>query len=250
MHKNLRRADCWLMMLALFFSGSSFATTTFYVNANTFNSVDNTLDLPFQNDAGSITELNFDLFASGGLIDFAQAGAITIDLGLADPGATNVEVFAGSYGSGGGTFGTVSGNALLNRSEGVISNQMTFEFSAPVKGFGAWIFDDLGPASQETSFTMTAIEVGGASTTSTSLSAGNAGSFFVEGFMAVASDVGIEQVVITSSAPNNDFFEVDHIQIAEMISSPSTVSVPLSPWAMVLLSILLGVFGLMVLRKT
>lgn len=202
------------------------AAVVFYVEPNVGGTVDSTRDLGFQAAVGnSFVELDLDGLSNGAPVDTLPAGGVTIDVGLANPAASTVEAFAGSYSSGGGSYGTVSGSALLNRSTGVTSaGDMVFDFSSAIGGFGAWIFDDTGPTSPETGYTMTVTETNGAMNTSGLLSAGNAGSFFVEGFLAATSDVGIQSVTISTNN-SGDFFEVDHLQVATSI-----VPVPAAVW--------------------
>lgn len=200
------------------------AATVFFVESNSFNVVDDTRDQAFQTAVGNqFSELDLDAIPNAALVDALAVDGITIDIGLGGSPAGSVEIFQGAYAAGGGAFGTVQTSALLNRAPGVgTSDTMTFAFSEPVRGFGAWIFDDLGPTSPETTFTLSATEVGGATSISAPINGGNGGNFFVEGFLAVTSDVGLESVSIVSSN-GNDFFEVDHLQIA-------TVPLPAAAW--------------------
>lgn len=215
------------------------AATVFFVESNSYNTVDTTRDQAFQSAVGNqFFELDLDELVNATFVDTLSANGITIDVGLGNPSDGFAQVFTGNYPAGGGTYGTVFNSALLNASDsGTTSEQMTFQFSTPVSGFGAWIFDDLGPNSPETGFTMTVTETGGASTTSSLLSGNNAGSFFVEGFLAATSDVGIESVIITTTN-SNDFFEVDHLQVASF----NPVPLPAAAWLFG--SGLLGLIGM------
>ena len=96
----------------------------------------------------------------------------------------------------GGEFGTVSGGALLNVDASSSSHsEMLFSFSIPIRGFGAWIFDDT--AGDDQIFRLRVTEVGGVEYVSPLLNSSNGpASVFVEGFLGVSSDVGGSKRVI------------------------------------------------------
>jgi hypothetical protein len=186
--------------------------------------------------AGNFIEFDLENFSSGQTIDKLTAGSLEIDLGLGAGLTRNYDmarIFAGAYGGGaGGVPGTVSGNALLNYRAGAGSaadTSMIFEFSTPVSGFGAWIFDNTVASAD--AFRMTVMEVGGGTTNSPILDA-NYGStaHTVEGWLGVTSALGITSVAIEvggwdgssqgSFTPHLAAFEVDHVQV---VPAPSAV---------------------------
>ena len=215
------------------------AGTILYAETNTSVPPDSGLDLGWQSAVGnSFVELDLD--SAPFRVDTLTASGVTIDVGLEDAfGGTspNATAFYGGYGAGGGTYGTVFGGALLNRdTSGVVRPTMTFSFSSPVTGFGAWIFDD---GLEYGTHSITATEVGGATTTSPLIDAGNGRAFFVEGFLGVTSTVGLTRVAITvHGARFGGFMEIDHLQIAD-VAQP----VPLPPAAWMGLA-MLGLLGL------
>ena len=151
------------------------AGPTIFVAPNSWSSVDPTLDVPWQAAVGgNFTEYDLDAYADYSDVDAFTAGPITVDVGLGGVNgvASTAEIFQGSYGGGGGSYGTVAGGAFLNRnSSGGEHSQITFGFSQPVRGFGLWVFDNsVGSAD---SFRMTLTESGGATATSGILESGN-----------------------------------------------------------------------------
>jgi hypothetical protein len=164
-------------------------------------------DLAWQTAVGSFTEFDLNGFANGQLVQSLSAGPTTITVGPAPAGQ---EIFWGSFGGGGGVYGTISGGSLLNRSGGVGTPTLTFSFSQPVPGFGLWIFDD--GACCPNSFTMAVTEVGGGFAFSGVLDASPGGTAHtVEGFLGATSTVGITSVTIIPL--NGGAFEVDHLQV-------------------------------------
>lgn len=236
-----------IAMCCLDFAPGAFAAPVFFVAPNIHPTIDNTLDSGWQTAVGNnFVELDLDTFPNAVGVDTLNAGAITIDVGLADGTGTTVSndaaIFTGNYASGGGTYGTISGSALPNRNSVTLQRQdtMRFEFSTGVEGFGAWIFDDVS----NLAFTMTVTEVGGGTTTSSVLSAGNGNTSFVEGFLGATSNLGITRVdiLITGSGGPSDFCEVDHLQIA----AADSVAVPEPASGLVLV---MGLAGLAAMRR-
>jgi hypothetical protein len=172
---------------------------------------------------GTFFEHNLDSFANGADVDTFAMGPITVDVGLGGLGgpASTAEIFAGSWGTTSGTpvYGTVYGKALLNRdASGVVHGEISFQFSSPIAGFGAWIYDNSG--STQESFQMIVEEVGAATTfTSGVLESGNGAPHFVEGWLGATSSAGIVgvsyRVIDTvSGAAVTRAFEMDHLQLS------------------------------------
>jgi len=196
------------------------ADPTFFVNPNPYPSVNPTLDSIWQTAVGNnFIELDLNEFTNGSDIDSLTAGSIGIDLGLGglNGSADTAEIFWGSYGgSAGGSYGTVSGGALLNRdASGGVHSQITFSFSEPVSGFGLWVFDNA--SSYLNSFNMIVTNSNGDSFTSNILESNNSTAHFVEGFIGATWSDGIKTVSIEVLDGNGDpvlnYFEVDHLQI-------------------------------------
>jgi hypothetical protein len=212
-----------IALIGLTLSLSANAAPIFFVEANSYPALDPNRDAAWQVAVGnSFSETDLDSLT--GSVSAVTLGGVNIDIGLGGGAVSSAEMFYGSFASGGGGYGTVSGGALLNRSSGVVYSQMDFEFSTAVEGFGAWIFDD---GSESAEFYLIVTEVGGVQYTSSILSGGNVNSFFVEGFLGVTSDVGISGVEIHSvGASYRGFFEVDHLQLATL----SPVPIPAAAW--------------------
>jgi hypothetical protein len=210
-------------------TSAALAVPTFFVAPNAHPATSSTLDTAWQAAVGGFTEFNFDAFANGSTVSALTAGSLGISIGLQSPGnASGAEIFFGAYAGGGGILGTVSGGALLNRNAGSQYGEMTFGFSSPVQGFGAWIFDN--NLSTPESFQLSVTEADTAVTTSAILESGNGLPHFVEGFIGVTSLLGITDVSIqlldgtTGNRVNNRFFEVDHVQVATAIAEPGTLA--------------------------
>lgn len=219
---------------------------TFFVEPTTFpSSIDPTLDLGWQAAVGgNFDELDLDVgFPDRSDIDQLVSGSLTIDVGLAGIRglAPTVKMFFGAFPSGGGTFGTVWGGALLNVVGGVGNNfahsQMTFDFSQPVSGFGAWVFDDA--QSTEQSFRMIVTDTDGITATSVVLESGNGDPHWVEGFIGVTSAIGIGTVAIEvlDEFGRAVVFEADHLQIS-LLPEPTTAS----EWASAARDAVLGLY--------
>jgi len=222
------------------------AAPTFYVAPNPYPNSSSTLDLPWQSAVCSFSEENLDSYANGFDLDTLTAGSLTIDVGLGGLGGTasTAEIFAGGWGGAGNgsVYGTVYGMALLNRdSSGAAHSEITFKFSTPVAGAGAWVFDDHRSVAE--SFEMVVTEVGGATSTSGILESGNGVGYFVEGWLGVTSPLGITSVSYrvldpaTGGPLAGKFFELDHLQV-----DPPIQAVP-APGAIVLASIGVSLVG-------
>lgn len=113
--------------------------------------------------------------------------------------------------------GTVFNQVLLNRSpDGNRGQEMLIEFSSPVYGFGAWIYDDQGSQVSHARLIVDGV-------TSPILDA-NPGEpdHALEGFIGVVDPGGISTVIIDTELGG---FELDHMQIALGHPSPSRVEV-------------------------
>jgi len=223
-------------VLCAFVALPAAADPTFYVAPNAYSSSSSTSDVPWQNAVGSFTELDLDNFANTTAIDTLTFGSIVANVGLGglNGTASTAEIFAGSWGgdSNGSVYGTVYGMGLLNRdAAGKIHGEIAFEFSEPVKGFGAWVYDNSSGSAE--SFRMIVTEVSGSTFTSQPLESGNGIVHFVEGWLGATSATGITavsyQVIETDGDPILRAFEMDHLQL-------SPVPVPGA--------VLLGVLGL------
>ncbi len=208
---------------------------TFFVEPAVFPaSVDPNLDHGWQNAVGnSFDELDLDAgFPDRSDVDRLISGSLVIDVGLAGIGgpAPTGKMFFGNYPSGDGSYGTVWGGALINLYGGwgnqYARGQLTLEFSRPVAGFGAWVFDDAG--STEQSFRLIATDTDRATTVSPVLESGNGDRHWVEGFIGVVSPVGIEAVAIEvlDEFGRAVVFELDHLQV-----SPHPAPVTATEWA-------------------
>ena len=197
------------------------ADPTFYVAPNPLGSADPTLDVPWQTAVGTFYEQDLESYANGAYVDAFTVDSITIDVGLSSSGggtASAAEIFAGGWGgsSQGSVPGTVHGKALLNRdSSGVAYDEITFQFSTPAAGVGAWLYDNNGASAE--SFEMVVKEVGGATFTSPTLESGNGTGHHVEGWLGATSTAGIESVsyrMLDTAAgdPASRYFEMDHLQ--------------------------------------
>jgi hypothetical protein len=214
------------VLLATVFSAVAAASSSFYVLPNSYPNWSSTLDVLWQNSAiGTLEETNLESYSNGYNLNELSAGPITVDVGLGGLGgtATTAQIFAGDFTNAKGCIdGTVWSKALLNRdSSGGIHSEITFTFSSPVKGVGAWVFDDNRRSAE--SFQMIVTEVGGKIFTGGPLESGNTlGDLyphFVEGFIGATSRVGITGVSfrvvdsVTLQPISGKFFELDHLQL-------------------------------------
>ena len=200
----------------------------FFAEANAYPGSSTTLDQSWQAAVGSVMELDLDGYANGADIDTLTFGSIVVDVGLGDitlPGgptmvtSNTAEIFAGSWGgsSNGSYYGTVSGDALLNRSaDNAIHPSFVFDFPTPVAGFGAWVFDN--SLSTAESFHMGVVE-GGTTFISPVLESGNGTAHFVEGWLGAKSSVGITRAFLFATEtgtlnPATRAFEIDHLQLS------------------------------------
>jgi hypothetical protein len=197
---------------------------TFFVNAAApAGVVDPSLDSEWKTQSGSNWfELDIDAYPDRSPVDVLTAGPVAIDVGLGgirgdEPGAL---VFHGAFSSGGGTYGTVFGGALISLYAGwgneYAHSQITFDFSEPVFGFGAWVFDDAGRTSQ--SFRLLARLSDGSQVTSPVLESGNGVAHRVEGFLGVTNAFGIQSVAIEviDEFGRAVVFETDHLHLSPL----------------------------------
>jgi len=224
------------------------AATTFFVNPNPYPSWDSNLDGDWQTAVGgTFDEFDLDGYVDGSYVDsFATSFGVTVDVGLAGLGGTGpaskAEIFWGGWG-GTSEYGTVYEAGLLNRDEfGVVRSQITFDFSSPVLGVGAWVYDN-GYLTQD-SFKMMVTDTNGTTTTSDVLESGNGLPHFIEGFLGATSTIGITsvayEVITTHDVYDLQAFELDHIQIAQIPT----------PGALLLGSIGIGLVGYLRRKRT
>jgi len=195
------------------------ADITFFVAPNSAPATSSTLDVPWQTAVGNnFIEFDLDGFANHADVDKLFAGSLTIDVGLGGLGGTagTAEIFKGSFGGGGGVYGTVWNRAFLNRdASNVIHSEITFIFSSPVEGAGMWVFDNNKNTGE--SFELIATDADGLITSSV-LESGNGLPHFVEGWLAATSDKGITSLSIRvvdeiTGDPVARYFEIDHLQV-------------------------------------
>lgn len=204
---------CWLV-LATLLSSSTIATATpiFFISAGP--NPDN--DLPWQAQVGStIIENDFENFANGTIVNSLAMGPVTVDIELPNSPGLSSEIFTSSgFQASGGVPQTVFNATLLNGADstGASDYQMTFHFSAPVRGFGFWLFDDAGAPNAQ--FQLTA---NGADSTVLSTD-----SFGVAGFVGVYDSAGLTSVTL-SDLSHQVFFEVDNVQLAA-VPEPSSLA--------------------------
>lgn len=197
------------------------ADPVFYVAPNTASSLSSTLDQAWQAAVGPFYEADLDAYAHGYDLDSFTMGSITVDVGVGGLGGTasTAEIFKGSWGTSKGTpvYGTVYGKALVNHdATDAIHGDITFEFSQPIAGFGAWVYDN--SSNTRESFQMIVTEVGGATFTSDTLESGNGTAHYVEGWLGATSTKGITDVayrVIDTGTGDAvaRAFEIDHLQL-------------------------------------
>ena len=174
-------------------------------------------DLAFQTALGTpFTEFDFEQFVSEQQISTLNASGVSIEIRSLNPDGTVAsssgtifDVTTWGTEPPEGVPGTIWKNVLTG------SKRLEFVFSPPVKGFGAWLFDD-GDATQD-EFSMTVVEAGGTTSTSEFLDAGNGYNYKVEGFLGAVSSVGIGRVILNGQevggGTNGAAVEVDHVQV-------------------------------------
>ena len=157
------------------------------------------------------------------------AGPVTVNIGLEkgnEAGSGSIagaERFPSTFGFTQDN-GTVWSNSLLNRN-GTVYSRMTFTFSRPVDGFGAWLFDDWNAPDQY--FTLLVVDSQGNQHLSPALSRSGqtGGSDGVEGYLGVTSPIGIVRAAFISRRTDNNsevssFFEVDNLHIGRVTNRP------------------------------
>ena len=229
-----------VLLLVVGATSTALAAPAFYVAPNAYPASSSTNDLAWQAAVGSFMELDFDLPVPPGS---ALSGIVTSDLridatlgGLGGESG-NPEFFIGSWGgpTNGSVYGTVYNQALLNYDAVNYHSDFVFTFSKPVKGLGAWLYDDGGNTLE--SMVLKVTEVGGATNYSALLESGNGYAHFVEGFLGATSDMGITEarfIVVQGSAvgaalggdPVQRPFELDHFQWGRpvpMVPAPGAI---------------------------
>lgn len=213
----MEKAAVFLMVVGA--ASTALAAPAYYVSPNLYPGSSSTNDLAWQAAVGSFSERDFDAGPAGWFQLSVGDSYVTVGTTLGGLGGEsgNPEIFAGGWGgpANGSVYGTVYGNALLNRDQaGAIHSDMVFTFSQPVAGVGAWLYDD-GSATAE-SMILQITEVGNVVTNSLLLESGNGPGHFVEGFLGATSSVGITEarfiVVDAQGNPVQRVFELDHLQ--------------------------------------
>ena len=223
-----------VVLLAACVATAASAAPVFFVSPNSYPGSSTTNDLAWQAAVGPYTENDFDNYTAGSHITNITNGPVSVNTTLGGLGGEsgNPEIFAGSWGglATGSVYGTVFNLAVLNRDQtGAPHGDIVFQFNAPNAGIGAWLFDD-GANSAE-SFVLEVTEVGGGVFTSPVLESGNGNPHFVEGFLGATSTVGIVEacfrvVDATTQEPVQRYFELDHLQMGDLISpvpAPSAI---------------------------
>jgi choice-of-anchor A domain-containing protein len=194
-------------------------------------------DLDWQAHVSGFTEFDFQGIAPGNSVDALNAGPVTVELSL--EGLNGTEPVVGTYQSPAFLVpGAVYENALVSRWH-QFHSQMSFTFSEPVEGFGAWIFDDTVAVRQSFRFLVT--DASGIVSVSPVLEIGNGYRHAIEGFIGVTSTRGITKVAIenldesdlTPSAAS--IFEVDHVQLGNPSTRTGCIEVRLSDYNLFLL---------------
>ncbi len=224
-HASPRLAGSVVAVLALALSASGQNAPTFYLSSGGAAAG----DLAWESAVANVfVEEDLEPFPAPGTLTQFAAGPVTVNVGLGGRrnGGTGTFVGAEMFNSTFGfaqASGTVWHHALLNRSPGAIYSRMTFDFSRPVEGFGAWVFDDWGSVDQ--TFTLFVVDADGIQYTSTVLATTgqtSGSSNGVEGFLGATSPVGIVHASIISSSGGvelaADFFEVDHLHIGRIVN--------------------------------
>ncbi len=196
--------------------------------------------------AADVAEIDFRECGSGPLPGSRlSAGPVRIALTLLDPtgravagaaaaGGPTIETFAGIPHVPGIFGGGPDGAALLNRASAngksqVVGAAIEFAFSAPVRGFGAWVVQDV---SEENGYVLRVTAKDGATAVSPVLDSGNGRGLTPEGFIGATCESGIikavvEQRTLDGSPSDRNFFYLDHIQVAMPGSAMSSPAQPL-----------------------
>jgi hypothetical protein len=227
----------FVLMLVTCLASTGLAAPAFYVAPNAYPNYNDTRDLGWQGAVGSFQEFDFDTMSVGAYsgITIVDLGfGVTMSVGLSGLNGTTTggEIFQSGFSApgSGSMYGTVYNNALLNRDIlGKVHSEITFAFDKPVRGFGAWIFDDNSGSAQ--SMDMVVTEVGGVvSSPSPVLESGNGNPHFVEGWLGATSSVGITNVAYRlldggTLRPVDvaKFFEIDHIQWGPVVPAPGAI---------------------------
>lgn len=213
----MKRLTVFLAVLGA--TSTSLAAPAYYVSPNAYPGSSSTGDLAWQAAVGSFSELDYDSFSPGGHLFPISDGFVFLAHGLGGLGGEGglPEIFAGGWGgpSNGSVYGTVYGNAILNRDfYGGLHSDFVVRFTQPVAGVGAWLYDDVSISPE--SMILQVTEAGGATSSSSVLESGNGDGHFVEGFLGATSSAGITEarfvVLDAQGNPVQRAFELDHLQ--------------------------------------
>lgn len=186
-------------------------------------------DIAFQQAvAGCIDEFDLD-----GLDTIDTLGPF-VDVRLVDNNgnvvASVLESFTSSVIDSLGEYGTVQGETLLNRGNGVVEATIEFDFLIPIEAFGVWVFDDTEGIAQR--HVLVIEDTDGRVIQLNPLDSCNGAPWAVEGFMGASVSSGITRASVRVENTVGDVtaipFEIDHIQVAHFRNDWMGVDVCLS----------------------
>ena len=234
MHKRTLHLLVVVLAAVLFMGEHALAIPTFFVDSTPPPSLTN--DLGWQAAVGMFSEIDFTSFADGETVSSFTVGGVTVTPTLPNVGGgASPLAFAGQFAAAGGQYGTVFDRTLYTCSTSdcfirdTRDHEITFTFSEPVFGFGAWISDDL--LFQPDSFAMRA---NGATSGVVDANPGE-NPWIIDGFLGVVDPEGISSLTIFNTGPSSltfRLFEVDHIQVST--NFPSEVPAPATTWLLVM----------------
>ncbi|MEQ1890939.1 MAG: putative Ig domain-containing protein [Planctomycetota bacterium] len=176
-------------------------------------------DILWEQASVGFVEESFAAFSNGSLVDAFAVGATAVDVDLDGPGGFSeiAHVVAGDFRTNPNDQ-TTTGIAVVGQACSGCSprGRITLNFTPPVRGAGAWLFDDYGPDLQ---FQLEIVDGAGFRSLSEVLSSDELTGRGVEGFLGVMSADRIARFTIISLAngveSNSDFVWLDSLHVAE-----------------------------------
>lgn len=176
-------------------------------------------DILWEQASVGFAEESFAAFSNGSLVDAFAVGATAVDVDLDGPGGFSeiAHVVAGDFRTNPNDQ-TTTGIAVVGQACSGCSprGRITLNFTPPVRGAGAWLFDDYGPDLQ---FQLEIVDGAGFRSLSEVLSSDELTGRGVEGFLGVMSADRIARFTIISLAngveSNSDFVWLDSLHVAE-----------------------------------